>query len=220
MAHDRHVLWDAKAVALEHVDATTGELVVAADDGIEGHVTRQPDLFRVSLASHQIIYRPTYYAGGRVEQEDLLFLGAVYGVVREVVRQAKSAGASAELVAVTSQRSSIAPIAVDGRALIPFVMWQDTRNASLMAQLVQSNDRIFALSGTMVNTVLSGTKIGWIEREQLEVARAATRYVTIPELLIHEMCDVWAIDKTYASRSNATFRRNLTCGSSMRAYCH
>lgn len=38
-------------------------------------------LFRVSLASHQIIYRPTYYAGGRVEQEDLLFLGALYEVV-------------------------------------------------------------------------------------------------------------------------------------------
>lgn len=47
MAHDRHVLWDAKAAVLEHVDATTGELVVAADDGIEGYVTRQPDLFRV-----------------------------------------------------------------------------------------------------------------------------------------------------------------------------
>ena len=71
-----------------------------------------------------------------------------------------------------------------------------------------------------MNTVLSGAKIGWIEREQLEVARAATRYVTIPELLIHEMCGVWAIDETYASRSNATFRRNLTCGSSMRVYCH
>lgn len=91
MAHDRHILWDAKAVALEHADATTGELVVAADDGIEGYVTRQPDLFRVSLASYQIIYRPTYYAGGRVEQEDLLFLGALYEVGREVVRQAKSA---------------------------------------------------------------------------------------------------------------------------------
>ena len=51
MAHDRHVLWDAKAVALEHVDATKGELVVAADDGIEGHVTRQPDLFRVFLGT-------------------------------------------------------------------------------------------------------------------------------------------------------------------------
>ncbi len=99
-------------------------------------------------------------------------------------------------------------------------MWQDTRNASLVAQLVQSSDRIFVLSGTMANTVLSGTKIGWIEREQLEVARAATRYVTIPELLIHEMRGVWAIDETYASRSNATFRRSLTCGSSMRVYRH
>ena len=59
-------------------------------------------LFRVSLASHQIIYRPTYYAGGRVEQEDLLFLGVLYEVGREVVRQAKPAGTSAELVAVTS----------------------------------------------------------------------------------------------------------------------
>lgn len=68
--------------------------------------------------------------------------------------------------------------------------------------------------------MLSGTKIGWIEREQIEVARAATRYVTMPELLIHEMCGVWAIDETCASRSNATFRRNLTCGSSMRIYCY
>ena len=153
MAHDRHVLWDAKAVALEHVDATTGELVVAADDGIEGHVTRQPDLFRVSLSARRSV------RGG-----------------------AARGAAGAGQMRLCGHASSL-------------------HRAEHERGLRREQH-----------------KIGWIEREQLEVARAVTRYVTIPELLIHEMCGVWATDETYASRSNATFWRNLTCGSSMRVY--
>lgn len=81
-------------------------------------------------------------------------------------------------------------------------MWQDTRNASLVSELEKHNDFVFKLSGTRVNTVFSGAKMAWIEKEEPGLAARSARYVTIPELLIHQMCGEWAIDQTYASRSN------------------
>lgn len=53
-----------------------------------------------------------------------------------------------------------------------------------------------------MNAVFSGAKMAWIEKEEPGLAARSARYVTIPELLIHQMCGEWAIDQTYASRSN------------------
>lgn len=150
----------------------------------------------------QSTYRPDYLAGGVVEQGAESFLAALAECCRQSATFAAENGLEIELVSLTSQRSSITAIGADGRPLIPFVMWQDTRNAELVAELGQSGKRIFELSGTKVNTVFSGAKMGWIERNMPDVAAASVRYSTIPELLIHEMCGEWACDQTYASRSN------------------
>ena len=150
----------------------------------------------------QSAYRPDYLAGGVVEQGAESFLAALAECCRQSATFAAEKGIELGLISLTSQRSSITAIGADGHPLIPFVMWQDTRNAELVAELGRSGKRIFELSGTKVNTVFSGAKMGWIERNMPEVAAAAMRYSTIPELLIHEMCGEWACDQTYASRSN------------------
>lgn len=150
----------------------------------------------------QSAYRPDYLAGGVVEQTAESFLSALATCCSEAATFAAEKGLEIGLVSLTSQRSSITAVGADERPLIPFVMWQDTRNAELVDELGQSGKRIFELSGTKVNTVFSGAKMGWIERNLPEVAAAAVHYSTIPELLIHEMCGEWACDQTYASRSN------------------
>ena len=147
-------------------------------------------------------YQPEYGANGVVEQDASTFLSALAVCCREAATYAAEHGLAIDFVSLTSQRSSITAVDADARPLMPFIMWQDTRNAALVADLARSGDRVFELSGTRVNTVFSGAKMAWIERSLPDVAAAAARYVTIPELLIHELCGTWACDQTYASRSN------------------
>ena len=154
------------------------------------------------LCSRQIGYSPVYRSDGRVEQAPEQFLDTLTETVKTIAAWADENSEPIELVSITSQRSSIAPIDAAGNPLADFIMWQDTRNASLVSELEKHNDFVFKLSGTRVNTVFSGAKMAWIEKEEPGLAARSARYVTIPELLIHQMCGERAIDQTYASRSN------------------
>lgn len=161
------------------------------------------------IARSRCEYRPTYRGSGVVEQPAESFISALRSNVANAVKEMAERGSSIDLLTITSQRSSITAIDERGEVLLPFIMWQDTRNQPLVEQLSKSNDAIFERSGTLVNTVFSGAKMAWIEKELPDVAAHARRYATIPELLIHEMCGVWAIDLTYASRSNLMNIRTL-----------
>ena len=152
--------------------------------------------------SHQVPYCPTYLEGGRVEQDASSFVSALIACASAAAAFSAESSCRLDLVALTSQRSSITAVGAAGEPLMPFIMWQDTRNAALVEELARHGDRIFALSGTKVNTVFSGAKMGWVERELSEVAARTRRYATIPELLLHAMTGEWRCDQTYASRSN------------------
>lgn len=156
----------------------------------------------VRLAEHQVRYAPIYHTAEVAEQEPASFERALCEVCRVARREAAEGGHETELVALTSQRSSIAAVDAEGRPLTPFIMWQDTRNAELVDELSQSGDLVFSLNGTRVNTVFSGGKMAWVEREMPEVAERCHKYVTIPEYLIHVMTGSWVTDETYASRSS------------------
>lgn len=154
------------------------------------------------LLGHQVAYHPTYLSDGRVEQDASSFASALCEVVGSVARNAGEKGHAVDLVTMTSQRSSIVPVDDADEPLMPFIMWQDTRNAALCDELSKSGEHIFSLSGTRVNTVFSGGKMAWVERELPEVASRCRRYANIPEYLMHLMTGSWHTDPTYASRSN------------------
>ena len=104
-------------------------------------------------------YQPEYGANGVVEQNASTFLSALAACCREAATYAAERGLAIDFVSLTSQRSSITAVDADARPLMPFIMWQDTRNAALVADLARSGDRVFELSGTRVNTVFSGAKM-------------------------------------------------------------
>lgn len=154
------------------------------------------------LAEHQVRYYPSYEDNGVVEQEAGSFEFALCECVSAVAVAASESGWAIDLVALTSQRSSITAVDAAGIPLIPFLMWQDTRNAALCDELSHEEGLVFRLSGTRVNTVFSGGKMAWVERELPDVARRCHKYMTIPEYLMHVMTGSWRTDQTYASRSN------------------
>lgn len=154
------------------------------------------------LAFHQVLYGPVKYEDGRIEQSPEDWTGSLERIVSSVAGEAKKQGLSVDAVAVTAQRSAIIPVDKKGQPLMDTIMWQDRRNAGICRELEQYNDLIFERSGAKVNTVFSGSRMGWILRNRPDVCENLYKFVNIPEYVMHHMTGEYKTDVTYASRSH------------------
>ena len=150
----------------------------------------------------QVKYQPTYHADGGVEQEPHDFEKALVSIADTYAKGLEVDGAEIGAVVITSQRSSIIPLDKDGKPVHSAIMWQDTRNKEICKRLEVENKRIIELSGAKVNCVFSGGKMSWFKSEYPEKYKKTSRFVNIPEYLIHLMTGKYVTDYTYGSRSN------------------
>lgn len=165
----------------------------------------------------QIPYSPRYVSDRWIEQDASEFETALITICRAMAAFAEEKKLRIDCLTITSQRSAIIPVDAKGQPLLPAIMWQDTRNAPIVERLRREDERIFALSGTCVNTVFSGAKMTWIREECPDVYRNLYKYVTIPAYLIHRMTGNYRSDYTYASRSNLMDLRKKTWSSELLA---
>lgn len=154
------------------------------------------------LAFHQVIYAPVKYEDGRIEQSPEDWIGSLEKIVSSVAETAKERGQSIDAVAVTAQRSAIIPVDREARPLMDTIMWQDRRNAGICKELEQYNDLIFERSGAKINTVFSGSRMGWVLKNRPDVKEKLYKFVNIPEYVMHHMTGEYKTDVTYASRSH------------------
>jgi len=153
-----------------------------------------------SLLKRQVKYHSKRLSGMWIEQPAEEFYQALLDITIWIGAQA--AGQMLDVVAVTGQRSSVIPVDAGKNALMPAIMWQDSRNARIAERLAHVNDTIFQSSGAGVNTVFSGSKMTWIKEECPEIYQKAHKLVNIPEYLICRMTGEFDTDHTYGSRSN------------------
>lgn len=154
------------------------------------------------LAFHQVIYAPVKYEDGRIEQSPEDWTGSLEKIVSSAAETARKKGQAIDAVAVTAQRSAIIPVDREGVPLMDTIMWQDRRNAGICKELEQYNDLIFERSGAKINTVFSGSRMGWILKNRPDVSEKLYKFVNIPEYVMHHMTGEYKTDVTYASRSH------------------
>lgn len=154
------------------------------------------------LVLHQVLYAPVKYEDGRIEQSPDDWTGSLEEIAKNVVAEAEKKSVSVDAVAVTAQRSAIIPVDSEGTPLMDTIMWQDRRNAGICKELEQYNDLIFERSGAKINTVFSGSRMGWIRRNCPDVYKKLYKFVNIPEYVMHHMTGEYKTDVTYASRSH------------------
>ena len=149
-----------------------------------------------ALAQKQIKYQPEFQPGGRVEQDADQWRRALLAIAAEL---GKRGGIAA--IGLTAQRSSLIPVDEQGTPLRRAVMWQDTRNAEIADRLSAHNDRVFAATGSRVNTVYSGTKMAWLRQAEPETYAAADKLAVVADYLVGVMTGRVRTDATYGSRS-------------------
>ncbi len=146
-------------------------------------------------------YQVISLENGWVEQNPLDFKNHMREIVKESAAFAAESGESIDAMALTSQRSSVIPVDREGNHLCNALMWQDKRTVPICQGMESYHREIFALCGSRVNPVFSGTKMKWIRRNRPDIYEKAWKLMVIPDYLVYHMTGSFYTDYTYGSRS-------------------
>lgn len=153
------------------------------------------------LTEKQKFYQPVYLEHSWVEQDPADWEQALYGILKETIEEAENIGEVVEAISITSQRSSVIPVDREMRPLSRAIMWQDKRTSEICQSLEVWNDKVFALCGSRVNPVFSGSKMTWIRENRPDIYENTYKFMVIPDYLIYLMTGKICTDYTYGSRS-------------------
>lgn len=134
-----------------------------------------------------------------IEENPRDFYDNTVAIIREITDLARIS--TFDAIGITSQRSSIIPVDREGNPLSAAIMWQDTRNREICRRLEEYNPMLYERTGAQVSTVFSGSKMTWIRHHQPEIYRETSKFLNIPEYVVHCMTREFVTDTTYASRT-------------------
>lgn len=153
------------------------------------------------LTVKQYLYSVTFMANSYVEQNPSDWENALYQIIRDTVKEANDNNWQIDAITMTSQRSSIIPVDENIRPLCNAIMWQDKRTNEICDNLKEYNDEVFALCGSRINPVFSGSKMTWVRRNCPEIYEKVYKFIVIPDYLNYLMTGELCTDYTYGSRS-------------------
>lgn len=133
------------------------------------------------LASASDHYPAHHPAPGHVEQDPLDYLRAARAVCRELLSQAP--GCDAAAVSISTQTPTLVFCDEQGKALMPAIVWQDSRAAAEAAELLSLDPELrrqwFGLD-LPIGAAATPPKLLWVRRHRPDVWRA-TRWIVQPK---------------------------------------
>ena len=168
-----------------------------------------------SLFKKQIPYVARHISAVKIEQPAADWDDACEKILSGAADVLRQKGWKLAAIAITSQRSSLLPVDENGEALMPAIMWQDSRNSQICQRLQENNEEIFQRSGAPVNTIFSGGKMAWIRQEAPEIYAKTKHFLSVPEYILHRLTGEYRTDTTFASRSNLMNIRSKTWDSEL-----
>ena len=147
--------------------------ILALDQGT--HATRAvvfDDRGRVIATAQQRVdlYRRSH---AEVEQDARLILASMRSVIAEVLVSPGVQPSRIDAAGLATQRSSVvAWNREDGEALSPLLSWQDRRNESLVASLMEHHSVIQNKTGLCLSAHYGASKLRWLLEQEPAVARA------------------------------------------------
>lgn len=169
--------------------------VLAIDQGTSGTKAIVVDDAGRVVSIAEIDLRPTYLAGGGVEQDPEALWNSVLDAGRRALDEA---GVPVAAVALANQGETV--LAWDrrtGRPLTPAIVWQDRRSESICLALADAADAAAAATGLVLDPYFSAPKMAWI-RANLTRDGVVT---TTDTWLLHRLCGAFVTDVSTASRS-------------------
>lgn len=175
--------------------------ILVIDVGTSSMRASMFDVSGSTLNTFRECYSPTFLSLGRAEQEPSTWKDSLLRLTRASVQWADGHGHSIDAIALTSQRSSAIPVGLDGEALHPAIMWQDTRTSGLCHAMNDHMERVYLKTGLRISPVLAAPKFAWFKREMPELYHRAHKLLTIADYLTFHITGRFVTDYTYGSRT-------------------
>jgi sugar (pentulose or hexulose) kinase len=144
---------------------------------------------------------PVYLSADLVEMDPVRYGECLYGITGELVRFAREQSCTIRAVSLTALRSCTLFCRENGNVLHNTIMWHDKRAQDICRLLSGQEEEIFSRTGAILSPVFSGTKYAWMRRHHPALYRETQRLVVVPDYLLFLMCETWATDHTYGSRT-------------------
>ncbi|MFI2410460.1 FGGY family carbohydrate kinase [Streptomyces sp. NPDC018947] len=169
--------------------------ILAIDQGTSGTKAIVVDEEGATIAIAEETVRPAYLPGGGVEQNPHELLDSVLAAGRRAVAMA---GRPVAAVALANQGETVlAWDPADGTPLTPAIVWQDSRAASVCAELAEHREDIARRTGLVLDPYFSAPKMTWLRRN---LTREGV-VTTTDTWLVHHLTGEFVTDAATASRS-------------------
>ncbi|SFU54663.1 FGGY-family carbohydrate kinase [Alicyclobacillus macrosporangiidus] len=148
-------------------------------------------------------YQSLHRAPNVIDHDPVTWLDAVARTVPAALAAARVDGEDVAAVVVTSQRATVMPVDAAGQPLAPAVLWQDKRTRPQCERLaaVIGEEEVYRRTGLRIDPYFSLPKLMWFAEAHPDVYRAAYRFVTVHDLVVHHLTGVFATEYTQASRT-------------------
>jgi sugar (pentulose or hexulose) kinase len=148
----------------------------------------------------QILYTVCSSRDGRVEMDPKTFLNALLEITRAAGEYCEENKIDLFAVVLTSQRSSLITVDLEGNPLRDAIMWQDKRTALICDEVNQRFDT-YKVCGMVAMPVFTAPKILWLRQNERDIFDKAYKFLGVHEYLLYRLTGNFVTDVSVASRS-------------------
>jgi xylulokinase len=177
------------------------DYVIGCDVGSQGTkgilLSLEGEVICEAYEGYAIDYPHPLWAEQPVER----WVGALTAVIRQLLSNSGVAPENVRALSLATQVDGVIPIAADGQALYPAIIWMDRRASAQCEPVRQSlgTDQVFQETGLNIDATHVAPKIKWLAEHQPDVYERA-RYFLLPgSYMAHYLTGEVAVDYSNAS---------------------
>jgi gluconokinase len=148
---------------------------------------------------------------GWAEQDPELIFTTLRRVFAEALAALPAPATAVRALTFSSVLHSIFPVNERGEPLHPMLTFADTRAQGVLGALAEAvdTDALYRRTGCPLHPMYPLAKILWFRHERPELFRAAAKFVSIKEYVLHRLTGEWLVDASLASGSGLFDNRRL-----------
>ena len=179
-------------------------LIAAVDIGTSSTRALLFDDARFTGQSASVEYALKSPEPGAAELDAMEVMNAVVKCIHDLTQMA---GVGIECVALSSAMHSLLAVDADGMPLTPVFTWADNRAAVVLSTALEwlpptvSSHSLYLETGVPFHPMSPLLKLAWLRQTRPAVFNAAHKFVSIKELVCHQLFGRWIVDDSIASAS-------------------
>lgn len=176
------------------------QFILGVDIGTTGCKTVAVDRSGCILAEGDSFYPVVSPRPGWGEQDPQAVLAGVWASMHECLAQTSGAPVA---LCIGGALHSLVVVDEHGQPLMPVLTWADSRSEKQATRLRQNPEAhlLYQRTGCPAHPMYLPAKILWLHECVPELFQAATRFVSVKELVVHSLTGRWIVDDSLASGS-------------------